>query len=300
MSHTPTIVVVGSGPIGSAYARLLLEGLPDARVDHVRGGSAADRAIPGESVRNIADPAEKERAREMSQGPQAGAFRESLGIPPGVVVEGMFTARQGTHLLRLRRRGLGARADVRRRRPPRRTSAGRARTGPARPRRPAFSEKIPFIADDEWDDLHRRRRGAAARAERRVRRLRDRRRRSARCSRRSSATSCPRATAPSTLPVAGDPQPDGSMRWAGADCRPRSAHRAGQPARRALRAARSVARAPRRARGRPGHRRHRGGPAHPRDLLRARRISSSWPPTRSARRSCCGPPASVPPPSAAT
>ena len=35
----------------------------------------------------------------MSQGPQAGAFRESLGIPAGAVVEGMFTARQGTHLL---------------------------------------------------------------------------------------------------------------------------------------------------------------------------------------------------------
>ena len=28
MSHHPTIAVVGSGPIGSAYARLLLEGLP--------------------------------------------------------------------------------------------------------------------------------------------------------------------------------------------------------------------------------------------------------------------------------
>ena len=35
----------------------------------------------------------------MSQGPQAGEFRESLGIPGGTVVEGMFTARQGTHLL---------------------------------------------------------------------------------------------------------------------------------------------------------------------------------------------------------
>ena len=32
MSDTPTIAVVGSGPIGAAYARVLLESLPQARV----------------------------------------------------------------------------------------------------------------------------------------------------------------------------------------------------------------------------------------------------------------------------
>src|SRR5690606_800593 len=95
--HQPTIAVVGSGPIGSAYARVLLEGLPDARVIMLEAGPQLT-AIPGESVRNIADPDEKARARERSQGPQAGAFRESLGIPAGAVVEGTFTARQGTHL----------------------------------------------------------------------------------------------------------------------------------------------------------------------------------------------------------
>ncbi|HVL63425.1 MAG TPA: hypothetical protein VM430_18755 [Microbacterium sp.] len=98
MSHHPTIAVVGSGPIGSAYARLLLEGIPDARVVMFEAGPQLT-ARPGESVRNIADPVEKARAREMSQGPQAGAFRASLGIPSATVVEGMFTARQGTHLL---------------------------------------------------------------------------------------------------------------------------------------------------------------------------------------------------------
>src|SRR5688572_17360943 len=98
MSSHPTIAIVGSGPIGSAYARVLVEGLPDARVVMFEAGPQLT-AIPGESVRNIPDADEKERAREMSQGPQAGALRESLGIPAGVVVEGMFTARQGTHLL---------------------------------------------------------------------------------------------------------------------------------------------------------------------------------------------------------
>ena len=98
MSYTPTVAVVGSGPIGSAYARVILESSPDARVVMFEAGPQLT-AVPGESVRNIADPAEKARAREMSQGPQSGEFRESLGIPAGVVVEGMFTARQGTHLL---------------------------------------------------------------------------------------------------------------------------------------------------------------------------------------------------------
>jgi hypothetical protein len=76
----PTIAIVGSGPIGSTYARVLLERVPDARVVMFEAGPQLTD-LPGESVRNIADPGEKARAREMSQGPQAGAFRESLGIP---------------------------------------------------------------------------------------------------------------------------------------------------------------------------------------------------------------------------
>ena len=88
MSHTPTVAIVGSGPIGSAYARVILEGSPEARVVMFEAGPQLT-AVPGESVRNIADPDEKARAREMSQGPQSGAFRESLGIPAGVVVEGL-------------------------------------------------------------------------------------------------------------------------------------------------------------------------------------------------------------------
>lgn len=98
MSDAPTIAVVGSGPIGSAYARTVLDLHPTARVVMLEAGPLlTDR--PGASVRNIVDPGEKERARQLSQGPQAGALRESLGIPAGAVVEGMFTGRQGTFLL---------------------------------------------------------------------------------------------------------------------------------------------------------------------------------------------------------
>src|SRR6478609_5858375 len=151
MSHHPTIAIVGSGPIGSAYARLLLEGLPEAEVVMFEAGPQLTD-IPGESVRNIADPDAKARAREMSQGPQAGDHRESLGIPSATVVEGMFTARQGTHLFDFGGEG-SAHA------PTFAAAAGATNVGGqgahwtcATPS-PAFSEKLPFIADAEWDEL---------------------------------------------------------------------------------------------------------------------------------------------------
>jgi pyranose oxidase len=214
MSHTPTIAIVGSGPIGSAYARVLVEGLPDARVVMFEAGPQLT-AIPGESVRNIPDADEKERAREMSQGPQAGALRESLGIPAGVVVEGMFTARQGTHLLDFGGEG-SAHAETFP------AAAGATNVGGqgahwtcATPS-PAFSEKISFIADDEWEDLIAEAKEllhvqSAAFADSGVgegiRALLE----------EEYAGQLPAGYGPSTLPVAGDPQPDGTMRWAGAD-----------------------------------------------------------------------------------
>ena len=214
MSSHPTIAIVGSGPIGSAYARVLVEGLPDARVLMFEAGPQLT-AIPGESVRNIPDPDEKERAREMSQGPQAGELRESLGIPAGVVVEGMFTARQGTHQIDFGGEGSGHAPTF----PAAAASTNVGGMGAhwtcATPS-PSFSEKIPFIDDAEWDELlvvakdllHVQ---SAAFADSAVgegiRSLLE----------EDYAGELPEGYGPSTLPVAGDPQPDGTMRWAGAD-----------------------------------------------------------------------------------
>lgn len=214
MTRPPTVAVVGSGPIGSAYARILVESVPDARVIMFEAGPRLTD-VPGESVRNIPDPGAKEEARERSQGPQAGSHRKSLGIPESAVVEGMFTARGGTHLLDFGGPG-SAHAPT--------FPAGAASTNvggmgahwtcatPA----PSFSERIPFLPDAEWERLvdeagrllHVQ---SAAFADSGVgsaiRSLLE----------EEFGAELPEGYGVSTLPVAGDPQPDGSMRWAGAD-----------------------------------------------------------------------------------
>ncbi|WP_344046473.1 GMC oxidoreductase, partial [Microbacterium terricola] len=188
--------------------------VPDAHVVMFEAGPQLT-AIPGESVRNIPDPDEKERAREMSQGPQAGALRESLGIPAGVVVEGMFTARQGTHLIDFGGQGSGHAETFAAAAASTNVGGMGAHWTCATPS-PAFSEKIPFISDDEWDDLLDAAKDLlhvqdAAFADSAVgegiRSLLE----------EEFGAELPEGYGPSTLPVAGDPQPDGTMRWAGAD-----------------------------------------------------------------------------------
>ncbi|NYE18221.1 GMC oxidoreductase [Microbacterium immunditiarum] len=214
MSHTPTVAIVGSGPIGSAYARTIIESDPDVRVVMFEAGPQLT-AVPGESVRNIADPDEKARARKLSQGPQSGAHRESLGLPPGVVVEGMFTAREGTHLLDFGGEG-SAHAPTFPAAAASTNVGGQGAHWTCAIPRPGFSEKVDFIDDAEWDDL-------IAAAERllhaqtdafsdspigaAIRTLLD----------REFGAELPPGYGVGTLPVAGDPQPDGSMMWAGAN-----------------------------------------------------------------------------------
>ena len=160
----------------------------------------------------------------MSQGPQAGDHRESLGIPAATVVEGMFTARQGTHLFDFGGEG-SAHA------PTFAAAAGATNVGGqgahwtcATPS-PAFSEKIPFIPDAEWDDLIDAGEEPAARAEmprsptprsaRRIRSLLE----------EEFAGELPEGYGVSTLPVSGDPQPDGIDALGRRGLRARPAHR---------------------------------------------------------------------------
>ena len=109
----PTIAIVGSGPIGSTYARVLLERVPDARVvmvsdqitdgnpivDFANGGSAVEwtrsldgvlaldfeLAIPGRGEPKTRAEVQAYRTRfatlvsRAQEAVKAGATRESLG-----------------------------------------------------------------------------------------------------------------------------------------------------------------------------------------------------------------------------
>jgi choline dehydrogenase-like flavoprotein len=133
------LLIVGSGPVGSTYARVISERVPDARILMVDAGPVLTDP-PGLNLKNLDDPDELARARERSQGPDPSA-RSAAGIP---TVEGTITARQGTHLLEPGSAGMPAAAGS--------TCVGGmgAHWTCATPR-PFGSERVPFIPPGELD-----------------------------------------------------------------------------------------------------------------------------------------------------
>ncbi|ALX66605.1 GMC oxidoreductase [Microbacterium sp. XT11] len=89
------VVIVGSGPTGAAYARILSERAPDASIAMFEVGPTVSQP-PGAHVKNIADPAERSRAQAASEGP--GARGEKVASP-GAAKAGVRGARPGTFLL---------------------------------------------------------------------------------------------------------------------------------------------------------------------------------------------------------
>ncbi len=98
MSRYPEAVdvaIVGSGPTGAAYARILSEKAPDASIAMFEVGPTVSDP-PGAHVKNIEDRARREAAQRRSQGPAA---EEATVRDPGAVTSGMRRARPGTYLL---------------------------------------------------------------------------------------------------------------------------------------------------------------------------------------------------------
>ena len=62
------MAIVGSGPAGSTYARLICDRLPDARVLLIEAGPVVSQP-PGAHVNTITDPGARARAKVASQGP---------------------------------------------------------------------------------------------------------------------------------------------------------------------------------------------------------------------------------------
>ena len=89
------VVIVGSGPVGAAYARVLSEDAPDAVIAMFEVGPTVSDP-PGSHVKNIGDPIERAAAQKRSQGPGAEDVTVSS---PGAVTAGQRSARAGTFLL---------------------------------------------------------------------------------------------------------------------------------------------------------------------------------------------------------
>ncbi|MET0862484.1 MAG: GMC oxidoreductase [Microbacterium sp.] len=89
------VAIVGSGPAGAAYARILSERAPDASIAMFEVGPTVSNP-PGAHVKNIADAHERARAQMRSEGPHASEGGERVG---GIVKTAQRRARPGTFLL---------------------------------------------------------------------------------------------------------------------------------------------------------------------------------------------------------
>ena len=148
------VLIVGSGPAGATFARVISEREPDARILMVDIGPQLT-ARPGVHVKNIVDPEERGRAQVRSQGPsqfpyELPSFAERAHATEKRGRERIaMLARPGTHLINpddadLDRSGMPAAAAA--------TNVGGAGAHwtCACPR-PGNAERVPFISEDEWD-----------------------------------------------------------------------------------------------------------------------------------------------------
>lgn len=88
------VAIVGSGPTGSAYARILSEDAPGVTVAMFEAGPTVSDP-PGAHVKNIEDPGLRHAAQVASQGPAVA--EQTLDGP--AVAAGSRMARAGTYLL---------------------------------------------------------------------------------------------------------------------------------------------------------------------------------------------------------
>ena len=92
------VAIVGSGPTGAAYARILSELCPQASIATFEVGPLLSD-IPGMHVKNIADPAERADAQRRSEGPAPIRADVSTDTMDGYADADPRLVRPGTFLL---------------------------------------------------------------------------------------------------------------------------------------------------------------------------------------------------------
>ncbi|HWI30750.1 MAG TPA: GMC oxidoreductase [Microbacterium sp.] len=89
------VAIVGSGPTAAAYARILSESAPEARIAMFEVGPTVS-SPPGAHVKSIPEGADRARAQRASEGPGADAPKITS---PAAMKSGKRLARPGTFLI---------------------------------------------------------------------------------------------------------------------------------------------------------------------------------------------------------
>lgn len=97
------ILIIGSGPVGATFARIIAEQKPQAKILMVEVGPKVSDTT-GQHVKNISDPKKMEMAQILSQGPKKTPYPMiSVAERANAVQRGELTAdvlaRAGTHLV---------------------------------------------------------------------------------------------------------------------------------------------------------------------------------------------------------
>ena len=104
MKQTTTdILIIGSGPIGAAYARMIHDALPNVKIMMIDLGPKVSDTV-GQHVKNITDPKAQEKAQVLSQGskkepyPMISVAERAIVAQKGDI-KPEYLARAGTHLV---------------------------------------------------------------------------------------------------------------------------------------------------------------------------------------------------------
>ena len=149
------VLIVGSGPVGATFGRILSDRMPHCRISMVDlGPQLSERA--GAHVRNIADPAQRTAAQVLSQGPTRYRYDNPSLVERKVagnhMVRTATLARPGTHLVGT---PLADGEDL-----PMPAAAASSNVGGMRSHwtcacpRPRDSERIPFFDDAEFTRIY--------------------------------------------------------------------------------------------------------------------------------------------------
>lgn len=97
-AHSADVIIIGSGPAGATYARILSEERPDLRILQFDAGAVITDP-PGAHVKNLLDDAARAAAQRLSEGPNPSTTHESTDTLDGYASDAARIVRAGTYLL---------------------------------------------------------------------------------------------------------------------------------------------------------------------------------------------------------